>query len=456
MKIILSAPNFFPQSFGGGEMYVYRLAKELLKRGYLVSVLTPVKWPIDKKSLESSVIQKYIYNNIPVISVSLNPDKVSFDEKTTGYGPVSIELMKRIVKEYSPELIHINGMKTTMVFLSDELQIPHVVTAHHTGIVCPAGGLISYDGAVCKEKICAYNCIPCCCRWKRPKWYIGGLMGSIPGWIYKSLGKRLHTKNKMSYVLRGLITPWIVEESIRQKRIVMEKAQMIIAPSNFMKDLLVKGGCDPEKIVVIPHGIEPIGTLAVENIKNRLLRFGYIGRIDPLKGLHLLLEATEFLRNGSSCEVHLFGAARNPWDEEYLKKTLSIYKGKAKLINHGLIPHEELKEVFEQIDVLVVPSILPEAFGFVVAEAFSAAKPVIVFNSGALPEQVKDGLNGFVIQQNDAKTLSEAIQRFIDNPDLTTEMSKNIPHIKTMQEYGDEIEKVYLHVVHEKDEGIDH
>jgi glycosyltransferase involved in cell wall biosynthesis len=456
MKIILSAPNFFPQSFGGGEMYVYRLAKELLRRGHKLKVLTPVPWKKEKKTDEPCVIQRYVYENIPVISLSMNPDKISYVEQMTGNGSVVRESLEKIITEEHPEIIHINGIKPALVSLCNGLRIPHVVTAHHAGIVCPAGGLVSNDWITCEKEIEPQQCIRCCCIWKRPKWHIGSLMGRIPRYIYGPLGKRLHARTKLSYILRGLITPWIIEESMRQKKIVMKKAQLIVAPSYSMKNLLFRGGCNPDKILLIPHGIEPIGSIPVKDIKNRSMRFGYIGRIDPSKGFHLLIKAAELLGNSASCEIHIFGAPRTPWDEEYLKKTLSIYRGKAKLINHGLIPHEKLKEVFEQIDVLVVPSILPEAFGFVVAEAFSAAKPVIVFNSGALPEQVKNGLNGFIIQQNDVKTLSEAIQRFIDNPDLITDMSKNIPHIKTMQEYGDEIEKIYLHVVHQKNEGIDH
>jgi glycosyltransferase involved in cell wall biosynthesis len=382
----------------------------------------------------------------------LNPDKISHLERSTGYGPLIFDILKKIISEVSPELIHINGLKPAMVTLCNELRIPHVVTVHHAGIVCPAGGLVKHNGTVCKEEIAAHNCIPCCCIWKRPKWYVGRLMGSIPERIYEPLGKRLHARNKLPYFLRGLITPWIIEESMWQKEIVMKKAQLIIAPSCFMKDLLVKGGCNPVKIYVMPHGIEPIGRIPIEDIKGRPIRFGYVGRIDLSKGLHLLFEATEFLRNGSSCEIHIFGAARNPWDEEYKERTLRAYKGKSQIIDHGLISHNKLSDVYAQLDVLVVPSILPEAFGLVVSEAFSAGRPVIVFNSGALPEQVQQGVTGFITESNDSKFLAEAMQTFINNPELIIGMSKNILHVKTMEKYVDELEEVYLQLIsHEKE-----
>jgi glycosyltransferase involved in cell wall biosynthesis len=443
MKILISAPAFYPHSFGGGEIYVYHLTKELLRRGHALKVLTPLKWPEDKKSHKLYVLENYTYENIAVISISLNPDKTSFAEKTTGYGPVLVESLRKIISEYSPELIHINGLKSVIVSICNELQIPHVVTAHHTGIVCPAGGLVGRNGNVCKKEINAHNCIPCCCYRKRPKWYIGGLMGKIPEWVYRPLGKRLRARNKLSYILRGLITPWVVEESMHQKKIVLEKTQMIIAPSDFMQDLLMKGGCDPERIIAIPHGVEHLDRNLLEDAKGSPIRFGYVGRIDPLKGLHILLRAAVLLDNLSSFEIHIFGTVRNPWDEEYKKKTLNEFRDKVKIFDHGLIPHEKLSEAFAKFDVLIVPSILPEAFGLVVAEAFSAGKPVIVSNTGALAEQVQDRVNGFIVECNDPKALFKAMQEFINDPELIITMSKNIPHVKTLQEYVDEIEGIY-------------
>jgi glycosyltransferase involved in cell wall biosynthesis len=167
-----------------------------------------------------------------------------------------------------------------------------------------------------------------------------------------------------------------------------------------------------------------------------------------------MLEAAERLQEGPLFELHIFGAARNPWDEEYRKKSLSGFRGKAKVFDHGFIAHDKLLEVFAKIDILVVPSILPEAFGLVVAEAFSAGRPVIVFNSGALPEQVKDGVNGFIVERNDTMALSEAMQKFIDNPDLVLDMSKQILQVKTMQEYVDEIEKIYSTIIHKRHKAV--
>ncbi len=444
MKIILSSAGFFPHSFGGGEIYVYRLAKELLRRGHEVRVVTPSRWLDGEGACHTT---DYSCEDIPVTSLAVNPEKVSWEEMNNGCGPEILNALRAILKESSPDLVHINGMKPALVSLCNEQKIPHVVTAHHAGIVCPAGGLMKADGSVCDNEMNPEKCVPCCNFQRRPKWYTGGVIGRIPPWIYRPLGERLGKGKRLRYIERGLVTPWLVEKAMAEKKAALQNAGLFIAPSTFMRDLLIRNGCNPDRVVVILHGIEPVEKPPLQSRLGKPVRFGYVGRIDPSKGLHVLLEAARTFPERSSCEIHIFGAARNPRDEAYRRRTLTDYRGEARVVDHGLMPHNRLAEAYAEIDVLVVPSLLPEAFGLVVAEAFSAGRPVIVFNSGALPELVTHGKDGFIVGENDSKSLVSAMQKFVDDPGLVTRMSRQIPHVRTVQEHVDELEELYQELV---------
>jgi glycosyltransferase involved in cell wall biosynthesis len=444
MKILLSSADFFPSNFGGGQVYVYRLAKELIRRGHDVIVLTNRRWG---EGNQAYTIDRYNYENIAVICLLMNPEAITHVENYCVFGPLTLSILRGILMEYGPDIVHINGIKPTLTTLCNKLNIPHVVTVHHTGIICPAGALVKTDGSICNLSTNIKDCVPCCNFWRRPKWYTGGMLAKIPDFIYGPIGKRLNDSKRHSYIERGLIYSYLVEQSIETKKMLLKQAQHFVAPSRAMHDLLVRNGCDPKKITVIPHGIEPLEKLPLETFVGRAVRFGYVGRIDRLKGLHVILEALELLPDGKWCELHIFGEAQNPRDEEYYKKTLAHYQGRAKVIVHGLIPHDKLVDAFAKIDILVVPSLLPEAFGLVVQESFSAARPVTVFNSGALPELVRDGIDGFVVERNNNKALVETMQKFIDNPNLVHEMSQQVPRVKTMGEHVDEIENVYVRAV---------
>jgi len=440
MHIVLSSAGFFPDSFGGGPIYVYRLAHQLLNRGHQVTVLTASTW---KYTHQSYTTNAYTYDDISVQSFSLNPERISPAEKHTGFGPVTLHAFSDILKNLQPEIVHINGMKAAMTLACKELNIPHIITAHHTGIVCPAGSLLLPDHSICDIPANSNDCVPCANFSRRPHWYTGGLLGHLPALLYRPLGRRLNRFKNPPYLFRGLIHPWLVEQSLKTHKILLGNLPAIISPSKFIKSLLIKNGCPPDKINVIPHGIHPIKIGKPESLDKRPIRFGYIGRINFPKGLHLIIDALKQLPAPWECELNIFGKAQLPWEERYLTELQKNYDSGSKILLHGYIPSENISKAFNAIDVLIVPSIIPEAFGLVVAEAFSAGRPVIVSDAGALPELVTHGKNGFIVERNNSAALMEAMQIFIADPERILLMAQELPPVKTTNEYVDDLLHLY-------------
>lgn len=438
-RILLSSYDFLPHSFGGGEMYVYRLAKELRRLGNEVAVVIRTPW------LEgSSGFGSYCYDGIPVHTFSVDPSRSSHLEDHLGFGIATVDAVVSVLKEFSPDLVHINGLKAAFTKACNELGVPHVVTAHHAGIACPAGGGMRPDNSACLAPM-GRGCIPCGNWWRRPCWYTGGVIGRLPSWFYRPLGKRHNGKKHLNYLERGLIYPWIVEESIAAKRMVLQHAQRLIVPSRYMAGLLERNGAPRDRIRLVPHGIEPLARTPLDEVGQRPLRFGYVGRLEPLKGIHTLLQAAELLA-GTPLEIHIFGAARNARDESYFRDALTRFKGDATIVEHGVLPPERVGEAYRLIDVLVVPSQVPESFGLVVLEAFSAGRPVIAFNSGALPELVCQGVDGLVTVQNGPQALAEAMQQFLSRPSLVTEMAERTRHLYTLEGHVASLQEIYREV----------
>ncbi len=449
-RIILSVPSFFPYSFGGGQVYVYRLAKELKQRGHIVTIVTSA--PLEKGNDECT-LRNYQYDGLSVKSISLNPEVVTEGDKYSELNPDLMRGLRNILKELDPDIVHINGLKAALITVCNEMNIPNVVTAHHPGFACPASTLLTPSDTLCEKVADISVCLSCCSKHKRPG-KIGWLLGHIPGWIYRPTGEFLNKYKKIPYIVRGLMYPWWVEKRMEGQKVLLKNSQFIISPSEAMKELLIRNGVPLEKIVLVPHGIEPLDRLPVEKSDNGKIRFGYIGSVGRAKGFHVLLAALEKLSRQDNSELHVFGGAQNLWDKEYMERSLGMYKGKSKIITHGYFDHHKILEAFNQIDILVVPSIYLEVFGLVILEAFSVGRPVIVTKSGGPAELVRDGVDGFIVDRNDSKSLEEAMQKFIDDPNLIIEMSKRIPHVKTMQEYVDEIEKIYSKIIHKRHEAV--
>jgi glycosyltransferase involved in cell wall biosynthesis len=442
--ILLSVPVFFPHDFGGGQTYVYRLAKELKRRGHAVTVLTIVPY---QGSGEDYVISGYEYDDIEVISVSVLPERSRESEKISEINPILMAALKKIVSEQNADIIHINGIKASLITVCNELNIPYVVTAHHPGFACPVGTLLRPDDSLCGFAASPDVCVPCSCQHKRPG-LSGTLLGSMPAWFYRPVGSLLDRFRNISYLGRGLQYPWLIEKRMEGQSILLHKSKKIIAPSKATMELLVRNGTDEDRVILLLHGIAPLLRQPLESISDRKIRFGYFGRIGPAKGFHILVRALQML-DSDRCELHVYGDAQNAWDKAYLDALVAGYKGKSGLCFHGRIAQDGLGEAYRQTDVLVLPTICLEVFGLVILEAFSAGRPVIVTKSGGPAELVRDGVDGFIAERNDAGSMAATMQKFIGNPALIKEMSDNIRPVKTMAEYGAEMVHIYKSIIGE-------
>lgn len=440
LRIVLTSPPIASSVFGGGQTYVFGLAKALVERGQQVTIVAPVH---EEESNLSYSLTSYLYEGITITGLRVNHALLTPAEKYITDGKGYRAVMEQVLTELAPDMVHINWAKSACSAACRRLGIPHVVTAHHAGITCPAGDLLRLDGTVCAVQPSTQVCISCCTRKRWPKFGVGRAISCLPRWVYQPLGQWLNCKKRLSYLERGLIYPWLVEQSLVSKQGLCSTAQRVIVPSRFMRELLLRCGYLEEQLTVVPHGIMPVGEVPLPERPGKVLRLGYVGRINEVKGLHVLVSALERLSPQDKCELHIFGNPQYPWEEAYYSKTLTRYRGECKIVPRGRIAGPSLVDIFAEMDVLVMPSLVPESFGLVVSEAFSAGRPVIVSDAGALPELVRDGVDGFVVERGNIASLARAIQKLLDVPHRVTEMAQAIQLPKTVNDYASEVEAIY-------------
>jgi glycosyltransferase involved in cell wall biosynthesis len=435
--------NFYPHGMGGGQMYVLMLAKELQKRGYTVAVLTLIQhgWKHEAAGTNDGSITEYSYQAIDVYAVRINLKSITQGQKYAVNHPILRARICDVMKKFSPDIIHVNGINSAIYPVALELQIPTITTIHHSGAACPAGTLIYHDGTICSLAMHHSVCIECCSYQRMPESRLSGyFIGKIPRWFYLPYGKIVDTSKKLLLPLRILQYPWLVEQEMNQLRSALDAQSMLIAPSRAIKDLLLRNGVREKNIFLLPHGVKELKKAPIEAFNVRPVAFGFVGHAGHIKGVHILMSALEKISHGDRCELHMYGDSEN---NSYFISILTKYKGQARIIQHGLLRDDQLQAAYTAMDVLVLPSLAYEAFGLVVNEALASGRPVIVSRSGALPELVEDGKTGFIVARNDSSALAEKMQLYIDNPQLILEMSQNIGTIKMCGQYTEELISLY-------------
>ena len=118
------------------------------------------------------------------------------------------------------------------------------------------------------------------------------------------------------------------------------------------------------------------------------IKLAYAGMLAPEKGVELMLKAFLKLKR-KDFTLLIFGRGITPEYEDFLKRNY----GRDNIYFMGF---KKDKDFYKEIDIMIVPSLVEEAFGRVVIEANFNGIPVLASNRGALPELIKEGENGMI------------------------------------------------------------
>lgn len=208
-------------------------------------------------------------------------------------------------------------------------------------------------------------------------------------------------------------------------------ADQIIASSEHEREALVElYGARRDRVSVIPCGVDlelfqPIPKAEARaqlGLTGEVLLF--VGRMDPIKGLDLLLQAMVELRHRRDLTLVVVGGGGK--EKEYLRnQALAKRLGIADRVQfRGAIPQELLPAYYSAASVCVIPSHY-ESFGLAAIEAMACGTPVIGSKVGGLTAVIRDDLNGFLIPWRRPELFAERIEAILDDPALRQRVSRN-------------------------------
>jgi glycosyltransferase involved in cell wall biosynthesis len=203
------------------------------------------------------------------------------------------------------------------------------------------------------------------------------------------------------------------------------KGDIVIVVSEVLKKYAIEKLKVPEnKIKVVYNGID-IDEFFIERriVNKELWKIGMVGRFSILKGHFYFIEAIEKLvsigiKNVKGC---IYGSG----SIGFKKKIENLIKKRNMDDYIEIIEGKNSKEIMKEIDILVVPSIIPEGFGRVIVEGMVSGIPVIATNIGATPEIIEDNITGFLVEPQNSFQISEKIKKIISDIELYKKISIN-------------------------------
>jgi glycosyltransferase involved in cell wall biosynthesis len=207
-------------------------------------------------------------------------------------------------------------------------------------------------------------------------------------------------------------------------RSLVRAARVLADSENTKRDLIELLNVAPEKISVVPAGIEPrfqpVGdTALMAGVRARYKLPEWfiltVGTIEPRKNLSRLITAYSQLRRQTGLPHALVIAGKEGWLFEGIYEQVAREGLSECVLFPGFVADIDLPALYTLADVLAFPS-LYEGFGLPPLEAMACGTPVVTSDNSSLPEAV--GSAALLVNAEDTDGLTEALARVLGDADL--------------------------------------
>lgn len=210
---------------------------------------------------------------------------------------------------------------------------------------------------------------------------------------------------------------------------IVNCADLMLASTGAERDQLeMLYGAVEDRIEIVPPGVDheifhPVDARRRAE-ERRSLGLGdapallFAGRIQPLKGADLSVEALAELRDPNAVLL-IVGGPSGPDGEAELDRLHELVAKLGLLGRVRFVPpqsHVQLARYYRAVDVCLVPS-HSESFGLVALEAAACGTPVVAASVGGLCSLVDDGVTGFLVDSRDPVDYAEPIERLFADPE---------------------------------------
>ena len=360
MKILLFNSLYYPNILGGAEKSVQFLAEHLAKMENITPVVVTTS---NKEEIKTINGVKVYYIKIPNFYWFYESNKSNKFLKPLwhlldSYNFFVGDKINNIIQKENPDVVHTNNLGGFSVYLwkyiKEKYNLPIIHTLRDYYLLCPKTTMFNDK----KLKNCNKQCLSC-------KFY------------------SITRKNLSKYVDTVVgISDFILNKHKFYNYFKTSKKTVIYNP-------------------VINHKL-------VGKQKNPINKYnlGYVGKLSRNKGIELLLNYFLKLKD-KNLILNIYGKGDINY-QKYLQKKFSKYDN---IIFNGF---KKSEEIYNNIDLLIVPSLWNEPFGRIIIEANSNGIPVLASKRGGIIELIKEGENGFLFNPLDFNNFKNQLDKSIE------------------------------------------
>lgn len=428
-----------PYRSGGMTKYSVDLMKVEESMGNDISLLFPghmkildSKVRIRKYDIIDKIVVYELENPLPVPLMKGIYNPIKFMEKT------STDEFINFLKNKAIDVVHIHtimGLYIEFLEACKLLDIKVVFTTHDYYGLCPKVNFLDYTGCICKKRD-INKCVIC------NKYSADSILKIYlkQSRTYRKLREYTKIVKLVKRILKNngggkknITVNYSEEDKSNFEKLIKYYEDMFnlidtfffnsdISEKIFRKYLKVSG-----EIIPITHNLIKDNRTIKNFLKKEKLIIGYLGSTEQYKGFEILKEVAKEI--DENCDIEVYG--KITIREKFIPKNIKL---------KGEYNYSMLKDIFNRVDVVIMPSIWYETYGFVILEALSYGVPVITTSlvGGKMLLKNEYGDLGIVSEPN-KEGIMEAILKIVNNREILKYFNNNINKGKfdhTMNEHG--------------------
>ncbi len=396
MRILIVNYRYFVS--GGPERYMFNVMPALSEYGHKVAPFS-----IHYRRNEATPFSKYFVDPLGTRDEIYFRDqrmtpKTLFRTMQGLFYSKEVEMaIKRLILDFKPHVAYVlhymRKLSPSLLVGLKSLNIPIVVRLSDYAMVCPQNHCLR-KGKACQ--LC------------------------VEGNILPSIFNRCVNGSTMASILNA-IASWY-----HRYRQFFDLIDIFITTNKFMFDMMVKAGFPERRLAYIPTFVNT-KTFQPQLKERRQQYIACIGRLEKIKGIHILIDAIGIIRRrrpGFKLKVKIAGDG----DQGYVQFLENKIKNQSlgnivELL--GRVDTSSISALLRNAQFSVIPSLCYENMPNTLLESYACGTPVIASDTGSLTESVQEGRTGFLFCRGDSSALADCIEKFMDQPQLFFEMSRN-------------------------------